>query len=54
MTYAVAANAKFAKESGGAPTTPPAEEKPPEKGETKPAQPAAEKPADAKPEEKKT
>jgi hypothetical protein len=54
MTYAVAANAKFAKESGGAPSTPPTEEKPPEKGEAKPAEPAAERPADPKPDEKKT
>ncbi|MFN0021112.1 MAG: hypothetical protein ACKVP0_22935 [Pirellulaceae bacterium] len=56
MAYAVAANAKFVKESGGSPSAPPAEEKPPEtKEEGKPATPpAAEKPADPKPEEKKT
>lgn len=54
MTYAVAANAKFAKESGGTPAIPPAEEKPTEKVDTKSDEPAAEKPADPKPEGKKT
>lgn len=54
MAYAVAANAKFANDAGGLPSTPATEEKPPETEETKPAETTDEKPVDPKPEEKKT